>query len=209
MKTITRGQISNWLDSNVGSRYTTNGYNGKSLGMQCKGLTNAYNDWLGTPRISAYYARDMYSNADGRYYTRLQNTPSFVPKLGDIAVFDNHTSIVKSANILSFVSLDQNWYNSGPMGSPGAWVKHNYLKPRVMGFLRPVNVVDGDPPAYQPPQSPPTPSNTNIGTYYQIKRGDTFWGLENAWQLPHGRLQALNPTLDPRKLQIGQKIRRS
>lgn len=46
-------------------------------------------------------------------------------------------------------------------------------------------------------------------TYYEIRSGDTFWALENAWQLPHGRLQELNPGVDPRTLQIGQRIRRS
>lgn len=52
-----------------------------------------------------------------------------------------------------------------------------------------------------------TPSAT--ATYYTIKQDDTFWGLEDAWQLPHGTLQQLNPGVDPRKLQIGQRIRRS
>lgn len=43
--------------------------------------------------------------------------------------------------------------------------------------------------------------------YYVIKQGDTFWALENAWQLSHGRLQELNPTAKPRELAIGQRIR--
>jgi len=46
-------------------------------------------------------------------------------------------------------------------------------------------------------------------TYYTITSGDTFWDLENAWGLEHGRLQQLNPELEPRALQIGQSIRRS
>lgn len=53
-------------------------------------------------------------------------------------------------------------------------------------------------------------SNTNTSaTYYNIQPGDTFWDLENAWQLSHGTLQRLNPKADARKLQIGQRIRRS
>lgn len=55
---------------------------------------------------------------------------------------------------------------------------------------------------------PATPANTPE-TYYTIKKGDTFWGLEDAWQLPHGTLQKLNPGLNPRALTIGGKIRRS
>lgn len=46
-------------------------------------------------------------------------------------------------------------------------------------------------------------------TYYIIKKGDTLWALENAWGIAHGTLQRLNPGIDPKKLQIGQKIRRS
>lgn len=46
-------------------------------------------------------------------------------------------------------------------------------------------------------------------TYYTIRQGDTFWALEDAWQLPHGKLQQLNPGVQPRALQVGQRIRRS
>lgn len=46
-------------------------------------------------------------------------------------------------------------------------------------------------------------------TRYNIKKGDTFWGLEDAWGIAHGTLQRLNPDIDPKKLQIGQSIRRS
>lgn len=53
------------------------------------------------------------------------------------------------------------------------------------------------------PVSEPNP------TYYEIIRGDTFWGLEDAWGLEHGTLTDLNPGQNPRTLQIGQRIRRS
>lgn len=46
-------------------------------------------------------------------------------------------------------------------------------------------------------------------TYYTIKKGDTFWALENAWRLSHGTLQKLNPAVVATRLQVGQKIRRS
>lgn len=41
---------------------------------------------------------------------------------------------------------------------------------------------------------------------YQIKSGDTFWGLEAANGWAHGTLQSLNPGLNPSALQIGQTI---
>jgi LysM repeat protein len=49
----------------------------------------------------------------------------------------------------------------------------------------------------------------NNETYYTIVRGDNFWKLEDAWGLPHGRLIELNPGVEPKRLQIGQSIRRS
>lgn len=55
------------------------------------------------------------------------------------------------------------------------------------------------------PAATATPVSTE--QHYTIQPGDTFWGLENAWQLPHGRLQELNPGQDARNLQIGQRIR--
>lgn len=56
---------------------------------------------------------------------------------------------------------------------------------------------------------PSTPGKSNPQTYYTVRRNDTFWGLELAWRLPHGTLQKLNPGVNPKRLKIGQKIRRS
>lgn len=72
------------------------------------------------------------------------------------------------------------------------------LNPRRLAVGEQINV-PGQPTT--PPSAPET--------YYTIQQGDTFWGLEDAWQLPHGTLQQLNPDDDPRTLQIGQRIRRS
>lgn len=47
----------------------------------------------------------------------------------------------------------------------------------------------------------------NEKRYYTIQSGDTYWGLEDAWQLPHGRLQELNPQYPARELPIGARIR--
>lgn len=55
----------------------------------------------------------------------------------------------------------------------------------------------------------PTTTTRTAETYYIIQENDTLWGLEDAWQLPHGTLQTLNPGIKPRSLQIGQRIRRS
>lgn len=209
MKQITRTQVSNWLNNNVGAKHLTFDFRGNSLGAQCVGLTNAYSRFLGLPVIPAWRAKDSFANADGRYYSKLKNSLSFVPKAGDIAVFDDHISVVRDGNHTSFVSLDQNWVNSNGSGSPAAFVKHNYLRPKIIGFLRPVNLIDAPAKKTAVPKAPQAPAKKKVESTYIIKRNDTFWGLEKAWRMPHGTLQRLNPKLDPKKLQIGQKIRRS
>lgn len=52
------------------------------------------------------------------------------------------------------------------------------------------------------PGAPPAPQTNK----YTIKPGDTFWALETKLGLAHGVLQALNPGVNPLKLQIGQVI---
>lgn len=41
---------------------------------------------------------------------------------------------------------------------------------------------------------------------YTIQSGNTFWGLEESWGIPHGSLSLANPGLDPANLQINQNI---
>ena len=63
--------------------------------------------------------------------------------------------------------------------------------------LNPVNLVDPDGLfADDPPTS----------LRYIIRKGDSFWSLENEWNLPHGTLLSINPSIDPNKIQIGQEI---
>lgn len=57
--------------------------------------------------------------------------------------------------------------------------------------------------------SDPAAMKPNSDGYYTMRQNDTFWGLEERWGIPHGTLQQANPELDPRTLQIGQRIRTS
>ncbi|MBP1672655.1 MAG: hypothetical protein H6Q25_470 [Bacteroidetes bacterium] len=61
----------------------------------------------------------------------------------------------------------------------------------------PVILVDPDGREVGDPDPPTT---------YKIKKGDTFWGIENKYNLPHGLLKSANPFLDPRNLKIGTVI---
>jgi len=47
----------------------------------------------------------------------------------------------------------------------------------------------------------------NDDNTYVIKKGDTFWDLENEWGMPHGTLQDLNPNLKPRELPVGGEMK--
>lgn len=111
-----------------------------------------------------------------------QSTPTPAPS-GD-------TYTIKSGD--TFWQLEKNW--GLPTGeltnlNPG-------VDPKKLQIGQVVRVKGA--PATQPAAQPAS---------YNIKAGDTLWDLENAWQLPHGRLQELNPGIVPRQLQIGQEIR--
>jgi lysozyme len=49
-------------------------------------------------------------------------------------------------------------------------------------------------------------SDEQASKIYKIRKGDTFWELEDRYGLRHGVLQKLNPDLDPRHLQVGDTI---
>jgi LysM repeat protein len=68
------------------------------------------------------------------------------------------------------------------------------LEPRTLQIGQVINVPSRDVPASPAPRS------------LEIKEGDTFWDLENTHEWAHGTLQNLNPTVNARLLQIGQKI---
>lgn len=92
-----------------------------------------------------------------------------------------------------FLALEQNGATGDGDGLGGDAVRKRLIPvTRIAGVLRPMSL--------------PAPV---LSTYYTIRRGDTFWGLERAWGLKNGTLSSLNPTLNPRTLQIGQRIRRS
>ncbi len=53
-----------------------------------------------------------------------------------------------------------------------------------------------------PPELPPCPS----GIYWEVAAGDTLFSIARALGTSVERLLELNPHVDPRNLQIGQKI---
>lgn len=111
---------------------------------QCVDLVNAkLRDVDGLPPIRGN-AKDFIQNAPLANFQYIKNTPLYVPPEGAICVWNGnvgngngHVSIVLSANLLTFVSLDQNWLKDQPVTE----IKHNYKD--VVGFLliRPKDIV--------------------------------------------------------------------
>lgn len=102
---------------------------------QCVDLANAYiRDVLGLPIIEWTNAQDFPKKA-GPAYDYILNTPTGVPKEGDIVVWksaDNvgHIAVFIEGNASSFKSFDQNY----PLGTPCHVQGHTYAN--VMGWLR-------------------------------------------------------------------------
>lgn len=133
---MTPQQGADWALAQVGKSIDFDGV----YGAQCVDLIKKYcnTHWGWTPKGNAKeYASIALPNSS---WTRIKNTPEFIPQPGDIAVWTNgsygHVAIIISANINSFVSVDQNWYNAnGTVGSPAAKVTHNYSG--FWGVIRP------------------------------------------------------------------------
>lgn len=96
---------------------------------QPKPVKGAKDFWYG-------YAQDpnLFAN-----YEKIPNTLWAVPKKGDVMVWDaykgnpfGHVAIYLDGNVLWFTSFDQNF----PTLSRCTKTRHNYLKPKVLGWLR-------------------------------------------------------------------------
>ncbi|WP_210123502.1 N-acetylmuramoyl-L-alanine amidase [Staphylococcus sp. GDX8P106P-2] len=115
-----------------------------AFGWQCFDLSNFYWNYLTGGRLAGYYAKDIpYENNFNGLATVYKNTPSFLPQEGDIFVMDGkygggagHTGMVWSANLNTFIGLEQNWYNGGASKTEVAQlVTHTY--DMNMHFIRP------------------------------------------------------------------------
>ncbi len=119
-------------------------YDGK-YGAQCTDLMRLYcRDVLGVdgytlPAVS--YARQLFTNfVPNAKFIKISNTPTNVPKQGDLIVwgiypfitgFAGHVAIFDSGDVNSLITFDQNW---GPTGSACGFRKHSYRG--VLGWLR-------------------------------------------------------------------------
>ena len=91
-----------------------------------------------------------------------------------------------------FDNVDLGFMSVDPMSD-----KYPSISPYAYCAWNPIKLVD---PTGEDIKDPPA------NLKYTIQKGDNFWNLETEWNLPHGTLQEINPSIEPHNLQIGQTI---
>lgn len=149
----TASEVAAWARSRIGKRLDIDGRGG----AQCWDLPNyIFGRYWGFWTKGNAIHMAWYRYPKGFKFYR--NTPNFIPKPGDMAVwgkgaFNNgvgHTAVVIGPSTKSYVvCVDQNWIGANSYtGSPAAKIKHTYNG--ISGFVR---------PAYHPePKKQKTPS---------------------------------------------------
>lgn len=130
-----------------------------AAGKQCVDLATAYfnevfgsgikNFWYDAHHFWDLFDKNTWLKAN---FTKVKNTPSFVPKKGDIVVWGGslnggigHVAIATGeGNTKYFYSYDQNWLGRN---DPCTRVYHNYN--HVLGVLRPKNQSAINPPTLE------------------------------------------------------------
>jgi len=125
-------------------------YNNKdgAYGPQCFDIVNQWCGDNGWPTIKGMSAVGAIT-ANSRAYTWIPNKPWNSPRTGDIVIMQgpafSHIAIVESANVLTLRAFGQCWpkptlVNSRgqvyQVGSPCARVSYNYIRPKILGWLR-------------------------------------------------------------------------
>jgi hypothetical protein len=125
-----------WVETNKSSNQATND--------QCVDLWRAYNrKVIGAPDIFGN-PPDIWNNYQSEYYERISNSPTAVPRLGDVVIWKasyggyGHIAICTDiADTKTFTSFDQN----DPANEPAHYQPHTYSY--VQGWLRPKKDVTG------------------------------------------------------------------
>jgi hypothetical protein len=122
-----------------------NKYDGKGVdfdgafGNQCMDLYRQYcKDVLNVPQSPLVAgAVNVWTTYLKQYFIQVPNTPTGIPKLGDILIWGKgvgpygHIAICVVADVNSFTSFDQNW----PVGTLCHFQQHNYNN--LLGWLSP------------------------------------------------------------------------
>ncbi|MCS5736812.1 CHAP domain-containing protein, partial [Herbiconiux daphne] len=134
---VTTVDVQNWINSHVGKWIDFDG----AYGAQCMDLSVQYAHDLWGFRLTGN-AENLRNQALPAGWQRIQNSASFVPKLGDIFIWYDaqhpygHTGIVRGGNMNTYDVLDQN--TAGTNGGAGSEAKfHTYTYAHFWGVVRP------------------------------------------------------------------------
>lgn len=136
----TKNQAKDWINSKVGIGIDFDGW----YGYQCMDLVVAYMYYITDGKLTLWgNAKDAINNDLKGYATLHKNTPQFLPKMGDIAVWTTgnfsefgHIAIVTSANLDTFNAIEQNW-NGGGLTLTEVTTKRKKSYQNVTHFIRP------------------------------------------------------------------------
>lgn len=169
-------------------------------GVQCVDLIKAYlREMFGIPVQPLGDAIEYWTATRPVLLSKFDRVHSGDALPGDIVILSGtsgnsagHIGIaVDGGDSENVALLEQNGARLGGDVQPGDEVRIRQIpKTRIAGLLR-------------PKQS----SNTSVPKYYTIKRGDTFWALNRRFGYPQGTIDRMNPSVHPRRLRIGQKIK--
>lgn len=125
------------------------------FGNQCVDIFKYFNrDVVKAPEVKGN-AVDYWNKYPTKFYERIPNTWYAVPKKGDVIIWQanktlpfGHIAICAEANFWKFKSFEQNWPVQGYYDKNGNFIgtgichfeTHNYLSPKVLGWLRPKNL---------------------------------------------------------------------
>lgn len=176
----TKAQAKTWLNSKIGTGTDWDGM----YGFQCMDLAVAYMNYLTDGKVTMWgNAKDAIKNSFGDTAKIIKNTPSFEPKVGDVAVWTTgnfstygHIAIVIDGNpnndLQTFKSLDQNWFGGGLAKTELAQIiTHNY--DGVTHFIRP-NFKSSNQTITESKTVSKTSANTSKKTTSDNKKGKTL-----------------------------------
>lgn len=139
--------IQQFFDSFNGLWIESTGISDSGSRDQCVDLWRVYNlRVIGGPNVTGN-AVDYWTNFPTDFYDKIPNTPTGVPKLGDVIIWGTnygpygHIAVCTDiADTKTFTSFDQN----DPAKSPCHYQPHTYTG--VLGWLRPKNLPQDAPP---------------------------------------------------------------
>jgi hypothetical protein len=142
---MTQTDVQNFINKYMNKYLDTDGYPSYNK-FQCVDLIRQYQvEMIKMPLVGGnainYWYDYPYNSTLQKYFTRIPNTLTFVPKLGDIGIqaataanpYGHIFLNTNAGNIFYYTAFEQN----DPLKSPCHYKSYNYVFPKFLGVLRP------------------------------------------------------------------------